>query len=192
MVVVKNMAKDTVVYTFGRFNPISFGHATLINTVYNAAKKENGDPIIFASTSHDPKKNPLKFEQKIYFLRRAFSPKVAINTNKKLSNPFLALDDLVKKYDHVILYVGSDRFDEMSKLESYFMKSISPKHPQKTIEIRQSGGERTENTISGTKMRQMAENGDLDSFLDGVPKEMSPVDGRKMFYQTRAGMGIKD
>ncbi len=55
-----------VVFTFGRFNPPTIGHEKLMNTVAKAAK--GGDVYrVYASQSSDPKKNPLKYEEKIKF-----------------------------------------------------------------------------------------------------------------------------
>lgn len=184
----------TVVYTVGRFNPPTTGHELLIKTVEKTARKEGGDAYVFATTSHDSKKNPLKFEQKIYFLKKAF-PRVKFNTDKKLNNAFTALGELVKKYDHIVFIVGGDRVAEFTdKLEGFFVRSILPDHPQKTIEIL-SAGERDAIkvggiNISGTAMRNFVKANDFDSFSKGVVSTLPSREVEKLFTAVKAGMGL--
>ena len=68
-----NEAKGgTAVFTFGRFNPPTIGHEKLLKVVANAASKQRGDYYVFMSQSHDPKKNPLKHDQKQLFMKLIF------------------------------------------------------------------------------------------------------------------------
>ena len=60
-----------VVVTFGRFNPPTVGHGKLLKKVSDLAK--GADYKIYASQSNDPKKNPLKYEDKIKFLKKDVS-----------------------------------------------------------------------------------------------------------------------
>ena len=56
---------DTVVFTFGRFNPPTVGHKKLITAVESIAKTKGADFFIYPSHSQDSKKNPLNQTQKI-------------------------------------------------------------------------------------------------------------------------------
>lgn len=61
-------AKDKgAVFSFGRFNPPTTGHAKLVDKL----KQESSGytPLIFTSHSTDTKKNPLTHKDKIKFLR---------------------------------------------------------------------------------------------------------------------------
>lgn len=183
---------NTAVYTVGRFNPMHLGHEALINRVGSIAKQEKADAWVFPTPSHDPKKNPLKFEQKIYFLKKAF-PKVNFNTNKKYNNPFSALDYLATKYEHIILVVGSDRVPEMqNKLEPYFAKTYQKDN--ETIEVVQSGLRGDIKVggvdISGTSMRNFVKADDYDNFVKGVPSSMPKPEIPKLFNAVKAGMQL--
>ncbi len=182
--------KNTVVYTTGRLNPPTSGHAKLVRKVRDVAKKHNGDAIIYMTTSHDSKKNPLKFEQKVYFMKRMFRD-VTFNTDKKLNNPFTILGDLLDKYEHVIFVVGGDRVQEFkNKMESHTAKN----YPNNTFEVI-SAGERAalkvgNEDVSGSFMRKYAEKNDYETFSKGLPEEMSKADAKKLFTLVRTGMGL--
>lgn len=70
-------AKDKgVVFTFGRFNPPTTGHAKLVDKL----KKEAGggyQPMLFSSHSNDKKKNPLDHKVKVRYLKKFFGRIVA-------------------------------------------------------------------------------------------------------------------
>ena len=54
--------KKHIAFTFGRFNPPTIGHEKLINKVASVGAN---DYLIVPSGSNDPKKNPLKVDDKI-------------------------------------------------------------------------------------------------------------------------------
>ena len=64
---------DTLVVAWGRFNPPTLGHELVINKVASEAKSRNADYTIFPTKSHDPKKNPLSFREKVKFMRKLFA-----------------------------------------------------------------------------------------------------------------------
>ena len=57
--------KKPVVFTFGRFNPVTAGHEIMVDAVMAAAKKKSGQAMIFTSQTQDKKKNPLSYKDKI-------------------------------------------------------------------------------------------------------------------------------
>ena len=61
-----------IVFTFGRYNPPTTGHAELITYAVNLARKNGAEHRIYTSQSHDPSKNPLSAPEKIRFLRQIF------------------------------------------------------------------------------------------------------------------------
>ena len=56
---------DTVVFTFGRFQPPTAGHQLLINKVAQVARKVGGTPMVVPSAKEGDAKNPLKHRDKI-------------------------------------------------------------------------------------------------------------------------------
>ena len=55
------------VFTFGRFNPPTTGHAKLVDKLKKASSG-GYKPLLFTSHSNDKKKNPLSHKQKISYL----------------------------------------------------------------------------------------------------------------------------
>jgi phosphopantetheine adenylyltransferase len=84
---------NTVVFAFGRFNPISTGHELLANKVAAVAKQHNGKALVVASASVDPKKNPLSVDDKVKYMRKAFT-NVEVQSAKKYGSTFI---DVAKK-----------------------------------------------------------------------------------------------
>ena len=61
-----------IVFTFGRYNPPTIGHAELIMYAVKLAQRKGAEHRIYTSQSHDPSKNPLAPRQKMAFLRQIF------------------------------------------------------------------------------------------------------------------------
>ena len=59
-----------VTFTFGRYNPPTVGHEKLFDQVKKISR--GGNYRIYASRSEDAKNNPLKFKEKLKFLRKMF------------------------------------------------------------------------------------------------------------------------
>jgi len=84
-----------VVFTFGRFNPVTAGHEIMIKDVIKQAKSRGANPMIFTSQTQDKKKNPLSYKDKIKFLKH-FWGKIIIK-NTKIVTAFNALEWLSDK-----------------------------------------------------------------------------------------------
>ena len=90
-------AGDTVVFTFGRFNPPTTGHEKLVEAVAKQHKKNAGSKMyVYASHSNDPKKNPLPYAKKIAYMRKMFK-KYAKNI--VTGKPRTAIEVAVELYD---------------------------------------------------------------------------------------------
>ena len=98
---------DTVVFTFGRFNPPTVGHEKLITAVQSVAKTRGGDFFVYPSHSQDPKKNPLDQTTKIKYMKKMF-PKyrsnIAASSGKTALHIASELYD--KKYTTLVMVVG--------------------------------------------------------------------------------------
>jgi len=183
-----------VVFTFGRFNPITSGHEIAINDIIKKAKSKGGTPLIFTSQTQDKEKNPLSYNDKTKFLKK-FWGKMMIK-DSKIVNTFHALKWLSDKgYTDVTLVVGSDRVAQ-------FEKNIRPyiKHKDKSksyefdkFEVTQAGVARGKsNAMSATLMRGYATDGDLETFKTGVPSMVNDKDAEKLYNAVRKGLGIKE
>ena len=158
-----------VVFSFGRMNPPTLGHAKLINKIIWVANKEGGIPMIFASRTEDKKKNPLSFKTKIAVLKDVYGN--IINTDRSIKTPFAALDALNKKgYKKVIFVVGSDRVNEFKRNMSRYVDSDLD-NIQDIYVV--TAGERDPDEVglkgmSGSKLREFVMKGQFGKFKEGL------------------------
>ena len=175
------------VFTFGRFNPPTKGHARLMDVVKNAAS--GADHYVFTGRTNDPKKNPLEYKEKITFLRAMF-PHMNIMDNPAIRTPWEALEELGKQYDEVIMVVGSDRKQDFETQMRPYLKDFGI---EKFSII--SSGERDADAsdvagVSASKARAFARAGDFKSFsqtIDGGEKLKT-----QLYNKVRQGMGVAE
>ena len=175
------------VFTFGRFNPPTKGHARLMDVVKNAAS--GADHYVFTGRTNDPKKNPLEYKEKITFLRAMF-PHMNIMDNPAIRTPWEALEELGKQYDEVIMVVGSDRKQDFETQMRPYLKDFGI---EKFAII--SSGERDADAsdvagVSASKARAFARAGDFKSFsqtIDGGEKLKT-----QLYNKVRQGMGVAE
>ena len=188
---------DTVIFTFGRFNPPTVGHEKLITAVQTVAKSKGGDFFVYPSHSQDPKKNPLSQPQKIKYMKKMF-PKYKRNIIASTGKTALAIaSELYSKgYTNLVMVVGSDRVQEFQRiLDKYNGEDKAHGfYDYDKIEV-VSAGERDPDAegvegMSASKMRAAAVEGDFKSFRMGTPTTLSDTDTKKMFNDIRKGMKL--
>ena len=118
--------KDTVVFSFGRFNPPTIGHEKVIDTVKKIA---GSNPFrIYPSHTVGPK-DPLSHTLKTAYLRKIF-PKY--KNNIVVSKARNAIDIAVELYDegfkNIIMVVGSDRLAVFTKMLNQYNGVEGKKH----------------------------------------------------------------
>ena len=175
------------VFTFGRFNPPTKGHARLMDVVKNSSA--GADHYVFTGKTNDPKKNPLQYKDKITFLRAMF-PHMNIMDDPAIRTPWEALEELGKQYDEVVMVVGSDRKQDFETQMTPYLKDFGI---EKFAII--SSGERDADAsdvagVSASKARAFARAGDFKSFsqtIDGGEKLK-----QQLYTKVRQGMGIME
>tara|TARA_Y100000356_G_scaffold54171_1_gene43659 strand:- start:104 stop:1318 length:1215 start_codon:yes stop_codon:yes gene_type:complete len=189
---------DTVIFTFGRFNPPTVGHEKLITAVQSVAKSKGGDFFVYPSHSQDPKKNPLSQPQKIKYMKKMF-PKYKRNIIASTGKTALAIaSELYSKgYTNLVMVVGSDRVQEFQKILDRYNGEDKAHgfYDYDKIEV-VSAGERDPDAegvegMSASKMRAAAVAGDFKSFRMGTPKTLSDADTKKLFNDIRKGMQLE-
>jgi len=186
-----------IVFAFGRFNPPTNGHEKLMDKVSSVSK--GGAYRIYPSQSTDPKKNPLKFDEKVKFMRKMF-PKHArsIIADKKIKT---AIEVVTKLYDEgytkVTMVVGSDRVTEFETLLNKY-NGVKARHGyfnfKDGVQI-VSAGERDPDSddvsgMSASKLRAAASANDFEVFSKGMPAGYK--DAQSLFNAIRTGMGLKE
>jgi len=195
-----NEAKGgTAVFTFGRFNPPTIGHEKLLKVVANAASKQRGDYYVFMSQSHDPKKNPLKHDQKQLFMKLIFPKHRKAFIKSKARNALEVASQLydMKKYNKLVMVVGSDRVQDFNKILNQYNgeKNKHGFYDFEQIEVI-SAGERDPDAegvegMSASKMRAAVAAGDYDTFKMGIPAGVSEKDCHNLYYAVAKGMNMK-
>jgi predicted kinase/DNA-binding ferritin-like protein (Dps family) len=183
------------VFTFGRFNPPTVGHGKLVDKLLRATSG-GYKPVIYTSHTEDPRKNPLKYKDKIKWLRKFFKKVTVVDTTARTI--FDIVTDLYDKgFNHIRMVVGSDRVGEFDKL----IKTYNGKYGRhghydfEKIEV-VSAGERDPDAddvsgMSASKMRMFADKGDFDEFSKGVPSN-NKRDAEGLWKDVRKGMGIRE
>ena len=189
---------DTVIFTFGRFNPPTVGHEKLITAVQSVAKSKGGDFFVYPSHSQAPKKNPLSQPQKIKYMKKMF-PKYKRNIVASTGKTALAIaSELYSKgYTNLVMVVGSDRVQEFQRILDRYNGEDKAHgfYDYDKIEV-VSAGERDPDAegvegMSASKMRAAAVAGDFKSFRMGTPKTLSDADTKKLFNDIRKGMQLE-
>jgi nicotinic acid mononucleotide adenylyltransferase len=145
-----------VVFTFGRFNPITKGHAKLIDFIVK--KSRGGTGMVFTSQSQDSNKNPLGYNQKIKYLKKFF-PKATIVKNTSLRTPFEILKWLSDEgYKDVTMVVGGDRVDEFDKQIRKYVKHTDPTKSYDFDNFNVLNAGARKKGESGSDMRQQIKN----------------------------------
>ena len=188
----------TAYFTFGRMNPPTIGHEKLLTSL---SKRAKGNPyFVYLSQSADPKKNPLKFTDKVKFARKSF-PKHArqILVDKKVKNVFdVAVKLADDGYKNIVMVVGSDRVREFDVLLNKYngKKGRHGLYNFNSISV-MSAGDRDPDAegaegMSASKMRAAATSGDFATFGQGVSKSLSNAEAKKLYNAVRSGMGLKE
>ena len=188
----------SVYFTFGRMNPPTIGHEKLMRSL---SEKSGKNPYrVYLSQSQDKKKNPLSFTEKIKYARKMF-PKHArqIMADKKIKNVFDVATKLYNEgYKHVSLVVGSDRINEFKVLLNKY-NGKQARHGFYNFEKINviSAGERDPDAdgatgMSASKMRQAVTEKNFTKFSQGLPRNMSNTEAKKLYNSVRIGMGLKE
>jgi hypothetical protein len=178
-----------IVFTWGRMNPITTGHEVLAKKVVAVARSMSADAAIYLTHSHDPKKNPLSYDDKVKLAQKAFGP---IVKKAPYTNIIAVMKDLQNHYDDITLVVGSDRVPEFKKfLDKY--NGIEYKVAHLSVV---SAGERDPDAddvtgMSASKMRALATAEDLSAFKAGLPSKLRSS-AADVMAKVRKGMMMEE
>ena len=186
---------DTAVMTFGRFQPITSAHETLIKQVGSLAKEKGAHPFVFTSRKSGDKKNPLPFEMKSGMIRKHFG--VNVPDSEEISNPFQAAQHLGKLgYKNVHLVLGGDRVKDIGGM---IKKYMGHEDPEKRIDISNltlhSAGDRSVDKVSGTSVRAAARSGNVEAFRRMIAPSLGDKSSETLYRVLRGeqqlGEGIR-
>ena len=174
--------------TYGRFQPVTWGHENSFNAIKSAADKAGCNYHIFISHTNSPyDENPLKQEDKLMWMKLLLPQHadniLAINPSdpqKCVRYCMTASRDIAHDYDECVYMVGSDRVNAMQYLHNYNgcnpdrkNKGKPPDFSMKHFEVVSTGQRDADGktfAISGTKMRNWARSANIGEFKKGLPK----------------------
>ena len=182
----------------GRLNPPTIGHEKLINAMVSYAHGEK--PILFLTHSQDNKKNPLSYQSKIKWARKAFGNKVDIpETNAKTILQFL--QELYQDgYTDIIYVGGGDRIGGAEDVTQTILKYNGQPDKQGNIIYNfnsidfKNAGERSGNDLASNASASLARKYVLENEFDHF-KEIVPFnekDSYGLFKELKYAMTGKE
>ena len=177
---------STAVFTFGRMNPPTIGHKKLVDKVAAVAKTASAKNYVFLSHTQNNKKDPLNYDQKIKYAKKAFGNSVTKSRSKTVIQVMQELEKM--GHQHVIMVVGSDR---VSDFDTLLQKYNGKDFKFSSIQVI-SAGERDPDAegvsgMSASKMRAAAQAGNESQFKKGLPPKLRSV-SNKLFNDIRSIM----
>lgn len=172
----KKKGTKSAVFFQGRFNPITAAHAIIIERMF--AEYPEVEHVLFVvrgkETSKDKENNPLNFEEQKWLIKKCCPDQLKI-----IEVPDAFLGTLVSvlrdnDMEPLAFYAGSDRFpDYKNQYERY-------KDDLGLDELKLHEVQRTDESISSTKLRQAIRNDDYMGF-----KTMTKNLGRSEYNSLR-------
>jgi len=190
---------NTIVTAFCRMNPPTVGHLLLLKKLEETAKKTGGDAILFLSQSLDSKKNPLKFEEKVNFVKQICKENnlnVMVSSDPRIKTFLDVPANFSGKYENLIFIGGSDRVADFEKVLNKYNgipdKSGYILYKFDLIKV-VSSGERDpdsddESGMSGSKARSLVSQGNYETFKRAIPLK----DAKPVYDAVRRGMGLEE
>ena len=185
--------KGTLTVAFGRFNPPTTGHEKLLNQV--AKSSDEDDYIIVPSRSQDAKKNPLDADSKVSVMRQMF-PK---HSEKIVNDPAnRTIFDVLKKahndgYSGVRVVGGADRQKEFDKLVNNYNGKLYQFDKVEVVSAGDCDPDADDVTgMSASKQRKAAAEGDIKSFMKGIPSSMEKKAAEQLYKNIRKAMNVKE
>jgi len=185
----------TVALIFGRLNPPTTGHRKLIQTL---SEQHADEHLVYLSHSQDSKKNPLSYEEKVYFADAFFSKEFPnIDVVETQARTLIEVLQELKEFTNVILVAGGDRIEEFKRLLDKYNgvpdKTGNIPYSFASIDVI-SAGERDPDAddvsgMSASKLRALAAEGNYEAFKLGVPSDDRKL-VKELYDTIRKGMKI--
>jgi hypothetical protein len=178
----------TMVVTFARMNPPTIGHEKLIEKINELSSAHSAKHIVFLSSSHDGKNNPLTPPVKLSHLEKLF-PDTCFHIESTRPSWLQQLFNVRREgTEHLIVVAGSDRAAQYEELLEKYNGRDEYFHFKKITVI--SAGDRKIATAgaSATKMREWALQGDCNSFCNNLPSTASDEHAEEIYRDVRKGL----
>ena len=187
---VSDLTPKDVVFVFERFNPPTIAHEKLLEKV---AETASGSAYrIYSSHFEDAKKNPLKLEEKVKWMRKVF-PKYARNVmSDDVNTVFSICSKLYEQgFTRVTMMTESSRVLEFEALlNGHNGVQTNDGFYNFKEGVKVVGCENSSLQLSESAMHTAAKSNDLESFAKNLPSSFQ--DHEELFNAVRNGMGLKE
>ena len=187
---LSDLTPKDVVFVFERFNPPTIAHEKLLEQV---AETASGSAYrIYSSHFEDAKKNPLKLEEKVKWMRKMF-PKYARNVmSDDVNTVFSICSKLYEQgFTRVTMMTESSRvleFDALLNGHNGVQTNDGFYNFKEGVKV--IGCENSSLQLSESAMHTAAKSNDLESFAKNLPSSFQ--DHEELFNAVRNGMGLKE
>lgn len=182
--------KDTVVFCFGRMQPVTLGHERMIQKVVAEAKKHRADHMVFLSQTQKLPSNPLSWDFKRNIAKSCF-PGITISEDSSIKTPYQALEKLAESYKNIIFVCGDDRVNHFSSMADYAKQWGTKSFITESAGSRNSSLSSVEG-VSGSKAREAVLSNDFESFYTYMPSRMDRKNATKLFRKLQSELGIEE
>lgn len=177
---------NTLVFTYGRFNPPTRGHELVFNYVKYFEQASNGHHIVGVSRTQDNKKNPLSVDRKIYWLQTFFPNMNFVPATAEIPSFVQMLEKHSAFYNKLIFVCGQDRQAEYKAILDKYNDELFKFDDYQFVDA----GERTLKNditgVSGTKMRQFIKDNNFDEWINNCPDAY--MDYSPLWQELRAAL----
>lgn len=174
---------------WGRMNPPTIGHDFVVQEAQRLGSEIGAEPILVLSRSHDKKKNPLPYAEKVCYASKAWPGLLSYQPDSR--NIVGVLKELQSIYSHLTIIAGSDRVAEYDRIvtnyngKDFFYESIN------THIIGNRDMSEGINGMSASKLRQYVIEGNFIEFEKGLPENLKE-DAHEMFEVLQAEMELEE
>lgn len=171
-----------IIVAFVRCQGITAGHHKLFSKVQSLCYQYEAKGFIYFSKTVDNKKNPLSYEDRIYFasMLMPFRRHLICNDLKVRT-----IFDMMRKHSNkdttIHIVCGGDRLEEY---EYKFNKYNNTDYNYKEIVVH-NVGDRVD-SISATELRESVKNNDYHKFLTYLPVTATPFYALKLYNKLKA------
>jgi nicotinamide mononucleotide adenylyltransferase len=180
---------ETVVVGWGRMNPPTVGHAELVSTIAEIAEEVGGVPLLCLSKTVNAK-NPLTHSERVDLVAEAFGDQVFILGEEDAKDPMSLFKMVAEEFSKVIVVTGEEHEADYNRMLTTYNGTEFTFEETSVITLhRDPESENLAESISATKMREYARQGDLESFTKGVPANLV---AEEVFKQVRYGLSLQN
>lgn len=166
--------------------PPTIGHEKLIQCLIETAKQHGADHRVYLSQVQKAPSDPLDWAFKLRVCQAAF-PGVSISRDTSIKTPFQALESFKGNYSKVFLVVGGDQAPQFTERMPQYANQWGMDFEVISAGNRDPLLEGVEG-ISATKLREYAQNKDIEKFYECLPQCLNKQIKKMVFERVQKGI----